>query len=400
MPRPAPARVVVPVPVFVFAAALAAQGPPASAQPRPVMAIGSVAHPREALAATAPAAAATIGRGLAWLLAQQRPDGRWDSDAVSPDAGRPVYDVAVTGLALLALAREGTAARPEPRHDAMLRGAHWLALQQQENGLLGTKATHDFIYGHAIATFALAAVTAATGSAEARQALGGGITYLAAHRNPFMVWRYMPRDGDNDTSVTAWATMACLAARELGLPVDENGLASVRGYLAQVTDAHGRAGYTRAGEPSSRQVQSAQRFPPANGEAMTAAAIWCRHALGADAADAQLAAGAALLLAKPPSWEPDAGKVDLCYWFFAGEALRRVGAPAARTPWDQQLIAALQQGQRLDGEVAGSWDPRDPWGEDGGRLYSTALAVLALQALYDVPALTAAAAPAQAPAPK
>lgn len=392
-----PARVVSPFAALLIVTAVRSQE---QVQVRPVLAIGTVHNPREALAQRDPAAAAVIGRSLTWLLAQQQPDGRWDSDAPKTGAGRPVYDVAVTGLALLALAREGTASRPEPRHDAMLRGAHWLALQQQDSGLLGTKATHDFVYGHAIATFGLAAAAAATGSAEARAAVQGGLAYLEAHRNPHMAWRYMPRDGDNDTSVTAWATAACLAGGELGVAVDPTTLSGARGFLAAVTDAAGHSGYTRVGEPSSRNVRTAERFPPQHGEAMTAAAVWCRHALGEDRSDAQLRAGVALVLAKPPTWEPDAGRVDLCYWFFASEALRRVGEPAARATWNERLVAALQQGQRRDGELAGSWDPLDPWGEDGGRLYATALAVLALQALYDVPALIDAVPPAPVLPPK
>jgi hypothetical protein len=37
--------------------------------------------------------------------------------------------------------------------------------------------------------------------------------------------------------------------------------------------------------------------------------------------------------------------------------------------------------QRRDGEpcdVQGSWDPLDPWGPEGGRVYSTALMTLCL----------------------
>ncbi|MBL9079430.1 MAG: hypothetical protein JNL08_18150 [Planctomycetes bacterium] len=357
--------------------------PDAGSQPRQVLAIGSVAAPRVELARSAPATAAAIERGLGWLLARQQTDGRWDCDGLDDGAGRAVHDIAVTGLALLALAREGAAARTEPRREAMLRGVHWLALQQQENGLLGPRATHDFIYDHATATLGLAAAAAATGSAEAGTALRAAVGYLETHRNPYMVWRYMPRDGDNDTSVTTWATLACLAAREVGVEAPAPAFDAVRQYLKQVTDADGRTGYARAGEPSSRARATEQRFPPQHGEAMTAAGILCRSALGESLADdGPLAAGIRLVLAKPPSWEPGAGKVDLCYWFFASEALRRAGG-AGRAAWTDALQQALSAGQRDDG----SWDAIDPWGQDGGRLYSTALAVLALQALYDVPAL-------------
>lgn len=367
----------------------------AKADPQPVLAIGTVAAPRATLAKVDPDTAAAIQRGIDWLLAHQDDDGRWDADefvrhdedAPTGGPGNAVHDVAVTGLALLALAREGTAARSDPRHDPLLRGAHWLALQQQENGILGTNTAHDFVYGHAIATLGLWATAAATGSAEARDAAANGVKYLSSHRNPYGVWRYQPRDNDNDTSVTTWAAMACLAGRELGEPIDAESLQNTSTWFRLVTDAAGRAGYTRAGEPSSRDVRNASLFPPSTGEAMTAAAVWCRQCLGdTPAKEPQLVAGRDLLAKKPPEWKPAEGKVDYCYWFFGSEAMRRLGGEGA-AQWQRAVAAALLQGQRKDGTAAGSWDPVDPWGDIGGRLYATAMAVLALQARYDVPAL-------------
>ena len=38
--------------------------------------------------------------------------------------------------------------------------------------------------------------------------------------------------------------------------------------------------------------------------------------------------------------------------------------------------------QRVDGDAAGSWDPDGPWGMVGGRVYSTALALLTLEVQY------------------
>ena len=50
--------------------------------------------------------------------------------------------------------------------------------------------------------------------------------------------------------------------------------------------------------------------------------------------------------------------------------------------WRKQMVAAVSKGQHKDGEFAGSWDPVGPWGEQGGRVYATAMAVLALQSIY------------------
>ena len=46
-------------------------------------------------------------------------------------------------------------------------------------------------------------------------------------------------------------------------------------------------------------------------------------------------------------------------------------------------IVRLRRPQRQDGNFAGSWDPEpDVWGEDGGRVYMTAMGVLTLEAYY------------------
>ena len=43
---------------------------------------------------------------------------------------------------------------------------------------------------------------------------------------------------------------------------------------------------------------------------------------------------------------------------------------------------AWQIAQREGGNEHGSWDSVDAWGEDGGRVYSTAILALTLQAHY------------------
>ena len=115
---------------------------------------------------------------------------------------------------------------------------------------------------------------------------------------------------------------------------------------------------------------------------MTAAGLLCHTGLGRDESNRpDLKSAIALLLAKPPEWRPDQDAVDHCYWFLASEALRDCEGNVQRS-WGTKLILALAKGQRQDASFAGSWDPVAPWDEDGGRIYSTALAVLALQSLY------------------
>jgi hypothetical protein len=55
------------------------------------------------------------------------------------------------------------------------------------------------------------------------------------------------------------------------------------------------------------------------------------------------------------------------------------------TDWQKKLEVAVVKNQHKDKgkkNLYGSWDPKCAWGEDGGRVYSTATLVLTLEAYY------------------
>ena len=57
---------------------------------------------------------------------------------------------------LLAFLGSGNTMRTGPYKDNVKRAVKWLVEQQDDaSGLIGSNASHDFIYGHAIATWAL-----------------------------------------------------------------------------------------------------------------------------------------------------------------------------------------------------------------------------------------------------
>lgn len=363
----------------------------ANVRARPVLAVGTDSKARLELALVEPKAAAAILRGIEWLLTHQDEDGRWscaafmkhDGNDPCDGAGNPVNDVGVTGLALLALAREGTPDPKDRRAAAMAKAARWLVSQQDEKGLIGGSAVQHHAYNHATATLALCAVVAATDAAEVRDAAKKAVAHVESRRNPYGVWRYQPREVDGDTSITTWSVMACLAGREIGLAIDDKTLVTTATFLDVVTDDLGKTGYSKAGEGSSRAVGKIRQFPSNQTEALTAAAIWCRGGLGL-AATEKSDKSATILVQLPPQWKPAEGKVDFCYWFFGAEAMRRC-APEQRASWMGPLTQALCEGQRTNGPAVGSWDTVDPWSDDGGRVYTTAMALLALQCLYPLP---------------
>jgi hypothetical protein len=256
-----------------------------------------------------------------------------------------------------------------------------LIAQQGDDGRLGTAAAVDFIYDHAIGTLALSEAFGISQAEELRAPAQKAIDYLEAHRNPYMVWRYQPRDGDNDTSVTAWCTMAYRSASDFGLKVNTGTMKVIAAWLDQVTDpATGHAGYTKRGEPSSRHPgDHARKYPPRANEALTAAALFARFLLGQDPATEEvMMRAAATVAAKPPRWSAEDGTIDCLAWYFGTHAMYQVGGERWQE-WERDLLGATVATQRTDGSFAGSWDPVGVWDEDGGRIYATALLTLSLQ---------------------
>lgn len=333
----------------------------------------------------------SVPPGLQWLAAHQDEDGRWDCDHfMKHDQGEPcdgagnaVHDVGVTGLCLLAFLGEGSTLRSGLYSDQIRDGVRWLKQQQQPNGLFGGTASHDFVYDHAIAAYAMCEAYGLSNYVTLRDCAQHGLDYLAQHRNPYGVWRYQPRDGDGDSSVTGWCIMALESGRNFGLNVDQDALRCAAVFLDGVTDPTGKCGYTRRGEASSRHPgDHGTRFPIDKGEALTAVGLFCRFFLGQDPKETPVMQAAAdLILRKPPVWDEKGGSIDQYYWYYGTYALYQMGGTHWKQ-WSKQLTPAVVKSQRQDGNYLGSWDPAGVWGEDGGRVYSTALMVLTLQAYY------------------
>ncbi len=338
--------------------------------------------------------------GLAWLAAHQdvADDGKWDCDGFmkhDPEgdrcdgAGGALNDVGVTSLAVLAFLGAGYTDRgsaKENRYAKHIRaGARYLILAQADDGAFGPRETQSFIYNHAMATLAMSELFWTTKNPRYRKPAQDGLNFLAAARNPLGAWRYRPRGGDNDTSVTVWCLMALKSGRFAALEVDPDGLEGARVWIDQVTDPEtGRVGYLARGGPSHRPKGMEERWPASATHAMTAAGTLGRIFLGEDPRTSEMVAkGARLCADNPPVWNPDTGSIDMDYWYFGTLALFQVGGTSWRV-WSGKMEDAILRHQhpKGTGARAGSWDPLDPWGPDGGRVYATALMTMALEVYY------------------
>ncbi len=334
---------------------------------------------------------------LAWLAAHQSEDGGWDGDGFAArcgaigagaceGAGAPTHDVGVSALALLAFLGDGHTQNEGLYRERVARGLAWLVAEQDpETGLVGERSSHDFLYDHALATLALCEAYYFTKSPLLKRPAQRAVNLVLNARNPYGAWRYdVPPIGDSDTSVTGWMVFALASARDAGLEGDfEAAFAGALAWLDEVSDsASGRVGYDGPGSLSSRTPAN-EHFPRERGEAMTAVALLCRIFLGQRPEDHPiLARHAELLRAKPPVWDPEGHASDLYYWYYGTYALFQMGRPWWPV-WEKAMKAAVVESQSREGDERGSWDPAAcPWGDSGGRVYSTALMALALEVYF------------------
>jgi len=322
----------------------------------------------------------TLRQATAWIASQQSARGLWS------DGAEGLNDVGVSGLALLALMRASSDGVGGAHADVVRGGARALMEQQDPGyGLIGDRIGHTYLYGHGIATLALCELYARSGDEALREPAQRAVELVLAARNPYGAWRYdYPPVGDNDTSVTSWMTQALVAAEAAGLEIDPAAYQGSLSWVDQVTDpATGRVGYDSVGSTSSRIPRVNDHLPPEMGEAMTAAGLAMRTDLAGQAQprrgeDEVLTRHAEVLRRKLPDPEPwDELGADLYYWYHGTRAMKAMGG-AWWDAWKRAVTSTLVDTQLTAGEDAGSWDPVDPWSPLGGRVYTTALAALAL----------------------
>lgn len=317
-----------------------------------------------------------VQAALAWLAANQEPDGRWD--AARHGAGRELFvggrnrqgsgsqaHTATTGLTLLAFFGRGYTHQQGQYQKTLAQGLDYLLRSQGADGNLGSQADfYAFMYCHGIATLALSEAYAMTQDNRLRDPLRQALTYTLAAQHPQQGgWRYKPRDL-GDTSQLGWQLMALKSAELSGIRIPQSTKEGAWRFLRSVASGRwgGLAAYRTLESPSP---------------AMTAEALLCRLFLGAPPDDpACQEAGQYLLGYLPGQSEP-----NLYYWYYGTLGMFQLGGRYWST-WNEALQKTLLPKQQNTGSLAGSWDPNTRWDNYGGRIYSTALATLCLEVYY------------------
>jgi hypothetical protein len=215
-----------------------------------------------------------------------------------------------------------------------------------------------------MATLALSELVGMTGDEKLRRPLARAVAYTLAAQDPSGGgWRYRPREA-GDMSQFGWQIMSLKSASLAGIEIPPSTWRGAHRFLDSSTGGRhrGLAAY-RPGEDFTRS--------------MTAEALACRQFLGLTRdSPTSREAGDHLLGELPGQGDP-----NLYYWYYGSIAMYQLQGDYWNR-WSEALRRTLLASQRTGGALAGSWDPNTRWDGYGGRVYSTALATLCLEAHY------------------
>lgn len=341
-----------------------------------------------------------IDDGLEWLAERQQPDGSWD---VVAEGGHGDFTVGISALALLAFLGQGQcSAGPHPYSDVVERGVAYLEKRQETaTGRIGAATAPRAMYNHGIATIALlenygmvssrAARPLPDGSAQRqleqrRSCALSAFHYLLAAQlasDPLTAggWGYTPDAWRSDTSVSSWQVQALFAYEQAARSQLTRGehqalrraFQGVNLWLTNYTDpATGRVGYDR------------RNGSLVGYRGLTAMGLTSSLMAGSPP-DGALARRQVrrILDAEPSSDRYPTNRIDFCEWYYEALALNLAGetSPDARS-WNRRLVQILLDCRIQQGPDRGGWPAVCRWGVDGGRVYTTAMAVLILQTPY------------------
>ena len=261
-------------------------------------------------------------KAIAWLLANQDSDGSWD---VTRWGGSPKFQVALTALSTLALLE--SAPSGDTSLEAARRACAWLASQQSANGTFGP-SFQGAPYNHAMATMALLHFNRLAHDEMRKTTLDRAIAAIVHRQFADGAWGYQSLPFRGDHSITEWNLAALEQAGRDGWSGLEARATRARAWMSS------RPRDPNAVIPGSLSESLARANANPTAPDLYAAYFKVRELLD----------------------HPDAGSLDEL------ATLR------------QSLCAS----QEATGDLAGSWPPEDRWSAAGGRLYSTAMATLAL----------------------
>jgi hypothetical protein len=290
-----------------------------------------------------------IDRGLASLRQKQQPNGSWENHA------------GVTSLGVMAFLAKGYSPGLQPYGDTVNRGIDYILGLPNKNGYINQGG--GGMYTHCMAALMLSEVSGMVDPERQERidkllpkALELILTAQRVNKGAKMQggWRYEPTANDSDISLSGWAFMALLAAKNSAAPVPREAIDKGLEFLVRCANADGGFGYT----PGS-----------GSGAARTGVGLLCLELSGKHRSPETLKAGQFLL---------KRGWVDSHFYYgayYAAQGMFQLGGEE----WEEfapKLYEAILAKQEADGSWGGGGEG------NAGPCYRTSMAILALSVSY------------------
>ena len=339
-----------------------------------------------------PQSEAAVQAGLDWLARHQAEDGHWGPDCLKtePDGrcqggtscGGPGsdYPIAQTGLALLAFQAGGHYDFNDQKYSAAVRsGLDWLIKNQHEDGRFATHLASDpemrnYMYDHGIAAFAMseacAVALAANHKPKRRFLLAAkrSVRFIEQQQHPDGGWRYPKEHGyESDTSVSGWQALALKTAKQAKINVSKQCLHKVEQFFKSCELGGGRTAYMASGRSL--------------GDATTGIGMLVHEFILETPGSSLVKEGAQYLANQANLFDRNQG--NFYTWYNCTLAMFQPGGETWKR-WNDVVRDLIVRRQRQEPRTCldGSWDPNTYLDDGGGRIYSTALAVLTLEVYY------------------
>lgn len=322
------------------------------------------------------ASEAAVARALKWIAAHQAPDGGWTfahsqvcrnacQDAGDMDTARN----GATALALLPFLGAGQT-HVEGQYKANIyKGLAFLIrrLEVTPGVDMAQGSWHEpggRTYSHALAAICLCEAYAMTQDPDLLHPAQLSLNYLIkAQHVQNGGWRYSPGQ-PGDTSVVGWALMALKSGKMGGLAVPAYTFQRTDRFLDFVSTNNGA--YYGYKEPAA-SLEGRQ--------ATIAVGLLCRMYMGYPKQHPGLQKGIEYIAKQGPSTS------DLYFSYYATQVLRHNGGELW-DKWNNKMRDRLVETQVKQGHAMGSWYESGSHTNQGGRLYTTALATMILEVYY------------------
>ena len=332
---------------------------------------------------------AAVEDGLRWIINHQMSDGSWrfrhnrsECNGRCSHEGTIDAPEAATGLALMSLLGAGYTHQAGPYQSEVNNGLDFLKSEIRYlsyGGSLGGSGAQP-MYAHAIATIAIAEAWCMTKDESLRKPVTEAYRYIVTAQHRKGGWKYRPQS-PGDMSVTGWMVMAMKACENAGVKPDKKSGKLAKEFVDSLMFGDGvRYGYERTGGGDIKPAEK-DRLP-----SCTAIGNLLQMYFGRELEHPNLKSACQFLydagtskrdvLAKMGSFDS-----DVYYCYYSTLVLHHARSTQWKK-WNQTVRNHLIRSQQKHGHEAGSWFFPDLHGNVGGRLYTTAMAVMTLEVYY------------------